>query len=140
MPAMDTLKLFTSTIGDAGAALDIPEDGEIQSILMDLIVLGADALNDGIAAEISFASVSGFSANDTRASMLTLRAYQGFLTTGGSMTGKTAVVNGLAIPVSAGERIYLHTVATGTVTFNLIAYLYVMFVGGSRALRRRRSS
>jgi hypothetical protein len=110
---------------EAIASYDVQEDGEICSMYGHLIITGADALNDAAALELSFASVSGFIANDTRASVFGMRTTQGFLTTGGGPCQQNGFVtfapNG--IPVSAGERMYLHGIVGGTIV--AIASLWV---------------
>jgi len=115
---MTLYKLFASVAAtsDAVAQLDIVGDGFISAIWGYLTVEGADALNDGIGFEVSFASTSGFNSNDTRASIFGLDTRQEFLTSGGATPGMFGSVSGLRIPVLAGERIYLHSLENGTIT------------------------
>lgn len=139
MAELMVYKLYSATAGDAAASLDILFNGAIQGMLFDLTVTGADALNDGMSLEVSFASVSGMVANDTRASIGGIKSNQGFLTSGGGQTGKAvAVTFGMdGIPVAAGERIYLHTASTGTVTFAASVWLYVRVTDSRQIMRRR---
>jgi len=128
MPEIKVYKMYaTGTVSaDAAATIDIQEDGEVCSILLDSAIQQGDALSDGIAAEISFASVSGFGTNDTRASLVGLRSYQAFLTTGGAPINKNTFItfapNG--IPVAAGERLYLHVLQSGTFTWFATGWIY----------------
>lgn len=138
---MDVYKLYAALTGDAAASVDVQRDGHIVAISGDIAVTGADALNDGMTCELSFASTSGFAANDTKASLLTLRAFQGFLTSGGSSVQKHADVSGLAVAVAAGERLYLHMLLSGSgPTIYATVYVFVMPLAGAsdRADPRRR--
>jgi len=127
-----------TTSTDAVATIDIQFDGVIEGALLTIQASGADALNDGGDVEISFASTSGFVANDTRASIAGLTVRQGFLTSGGSMVGDTVFLSlGKGIPVSAGERMYMHLGVTGTTTVAARCWLYTATQGGDRAARRR---
>lgn len=140
---MDVYKLFSSETasGDAQATLDIQRDGHIVAISGDVSVQGADALNDGASVELSFASTSGFGSNDTKASLLTMRAHQGFLTSGGGPVTKRADVAGIAIAVAAGERLYLHFEVAGSgPTAYATVYVFVMPLvnANERADPRRR--
>lgn len=116
---------------DAAASVDMPDGGIIEGILLDHTVQGANALDEGAAWEISFASTSGFTSNDTRASLAGLADYQEFLTSGGAHVGKTMFVP-MEVTVAPGERIYAHTLVAGTVTLNVLrAWLYVRTGGGT---------
>ncbi len=133
-------KLYASVAAStpAAASIDIQFDGLIEGVLMDLSCTGADALNDGATAEVSFASTAGFTSNDTRASFAGVSAFQGFLTSGGSQVGKSVFVTlGKGIPVAAGERIYLHIGELVSVTAAVRVWIYTATIGGERAQRRR---
>lgn len=140
---MDIYKLYgapTATT-DALASLDIQRDGHIVAYDANLGVLTADALDDGYAMEVSFASTGAFTSNDTKASILTIRAFASFLTSGGGPVKAQSQLSGLAIVVSAGERIYLHAqVSAAPASARMTAYLFVMPLdqGASRADPRRR--
>lgn len=140
---MDVYKLYATGTADtdAAASLDIQVDGHIVAASLDVWVTGADALNDGARAEVSFASTSAFGSNDTKASILHAASMQGFLTSGGGPVQSRSFITGVAIEVAAGERMYLHVDVTGTMVFFAQAYLYVMAAargGGRRDLARRR--
>ena len=144
MAEIKVYKMFNATAvgGDAVASYDVQEDGDICSILLDISVTGADALNDGVRSELSFSSVSGFLSNDTRASLIGAAAYQGFLTSGGGQVGKNTFITfaPFGIPVAAGERLYLHTAVTGTITLAVSVWVYHCLgrPGGPRARVGRR--
>lgn len=139
---MDLYKLYgsVSTDTDAVAQLDIQVDGHIVAMSLEVWCSAADGLNDGAEAEVSFASTSGFTSNDTKSSLIHAAALQGFLTSGGGPVRGYSNIQGVAIEVAAGERIYLHLNLTGTVTAFAVGYLYVMAIegGSARASARRR--
>lgn len=139
---MDVYKLYGSVAADTDAAaqLDIQVDGHIVAMSLEVWATGADALNDGLQAEVSFASTNGFASNDTKSSIIHAAANQGFLTSGGGPVRGYSQVSGVAIEVAAGERLYLHIDNTGGITTNAQAYLFVMPLanGSARALARRR--
>ena len=139
---MDVYKLYaTGTAGGDGlATLEVSKDGWIVLADLDLNALGADALGDGLSAEVSFASTNGLGTNDTKSSFIATRVFQNFLTSGGGPLRAEKQVPGIAIPVSAGERLHLHAAVAGTPgTFHIHSYIYVMPVegGNARPLPRR---
>lgn len=143
MPEMVPYKLYAtvSSTTDAAATLDIAADGSIYAVSFACGGQGNDALNDGFAIELSFASVSGFGTNDTRASFAGCRSYQGFLTSGGGPTSVNMTVPDLHIPVAAGERLFMHISIQGTSSVIATAWIYVMDYGGpGRPSRRRRQT
>lgn len=107
------------------AQLDIQKAGVIEAVFMDLDTTGADALNDGGVGEVSFSSSSMYNTNDVKSVLATLSVRQGFLTSGGSMTGKTIFMSGLEVPVGAGERIWMHITVSGTTTVICAAQIFV---------------
>lgn len=140
---MDVYKIYAqnAATADAVASLDIRQDGHIVALSLATTAQGCDALNDGFTSELSFASTRGTGANDTTASIATCNAHQGFLTSGGSAVQDRMVLSGLAIPVKAGERMYVHHVLSGGATsIDTRAYMYVMPLAGgdSRPEVRRR--
>lgn len=136
---MTIYKLYGGSSGDDAASLDIQIDGEIEAILMSADVAGADALNDGVIAEVSFLSTNGFGSNDVRGSLMTVQCRQNFLTSGGGNMATNMAVGGISIPVAAGERVHLHILDRGSPTSRSVhAYLYVRDKGTARVLTRRR--
>ena len=61
-----TINSFTSGV----ASIDIPEDGEILSVMGHVSGLGMDALGDQAIAELSFLSTHQIEVNDARGSIL----------------------------------------------------------------------
>lgn len=133
------LHFSAAATADSLASLDIQLDGEINAIHMTGKCAGADGLNDGFNAEVSFLSSNSFTSNDTRGSLMIIQSELGFLTTGGHNGSVNAQVSSLFIPVSAGERIHLHMQLNGAPTgVNVHCFLYVQDKGIARASSRRR--
>lgn len=145
MAEVKVYKLFASgtVSADGAASLDIQEDGQLCAALLDLTATAADALDDGGSAEISFSSTSGFTTNDTRASILGISRNQAFLTSGGGGVGGSVFMTFAphGIPMAAGERIYLHLGVTGSgPTVRVRCWLYYCVTGpGSRSRVGRRA-
>src|SRR3990167_4701817 len=119
---------------DAVASVDIQEDTVIEGLQMDLYQQGLTVQDEGSRWEVSFASTSGFSANDTRASIAGISNHLGVVTTGGAPQNAHLFVP-CNIPVQAGERLYVHTSVVGTITVNTLqAWLYLR--GGNTPARR----
>lgn len=120
-------KIHVSTVafGDDVSAVDVPQDGFIESIHYEFRGNGMDALNDAYRVELSFASSNTFSNNDARISILDVSEQQNFLTSGGGANGIRGFVGPIDIPVFAGERLHVHTaVSGGTTAINGSLYLY----------------
>jgi hypothetical protein len=110
-------KLAVSTAASIGlASLDIREDDHITGFVL--------TNTSAAAASISFGSTSQFAVNDTTAEIVSIP--------GGV---DHAAVSGMKIPVSAGERIYLH-VDSGSGT--VVAMLYTDGKAEGRPAPRRR--
>ncbi len=136
---MTIYKLHASTAGDSVANLDIQIDGTITALYMTGSVGGADGLNDGFQAEVSFLSTNTFSTNDARGSLMTIQSKLSLLTSGQANTAVNANISTLDIPVAAGERVHLHVEDIGTPTARGVhAYLYVLDKGTPRIPGRRR--
>lgn len=134
------VKMFASVTvdTDSAATIDVQDDGVIEGIFADLSSNGMDALDDSADMEISFSSSNSFTTNDARASIMTMRVGQQFLTSGGGSNGKAAWISPpTGIPVAAGERIHLHLQRTAGVTVIVHAYLYLVARRG-RVRRRNR--
>lgn len=121
----------STTTADAVASMDVAEDGVIEGALFNQIVIG-DASGEGGSWELSFASVSAFTTNDTRASLATVGAICNAI---GGGHGNTYVP--MDIPVSAGERLYLHTAVSGTPTGNNLRATVYLRQRGDPARSRR---
>ncbi len=130
---MTIYKLYASSSGDSVASFDVQLDGEIKALLMSADASGADALNEGVLAELSFLSSNTFANSDVRGSLMTIQIRFGVLTSGGMNASENYHVSGLEVPVNAGERIFLHVSDQGTLTGrNVYAYLYIKDKGTSR--------
>jgi hypothetical protein len=107
----------------------------ITGVFMETVVIGADALSDGSAAELSFLSSSQFADNDTTGSILGLECAQGFLTTGGGQVRAAQYVP-MDVPVNSGERIFLHIQVRGSPTEVLTrAWIFIEEKPGSSRAR-----
>jgi hypothetical protein len=108
-------KLAVSVSAAVGlAALDIRED--------DVIVAIAISNSTTSSVEVSFASVPSILVNDANSSLMTL------------LSGIDMSISDLKIPVTAGERLYLH-VAVGT--GDAVAMIYTAGDRPRPAVRRR---
>ena len=129
-------KLYSDTAQDAAAMIDIAEDANITAIV---VAFSADLDADGELAqmEVSFSSSSGFTDNDSRASLVGARLFNSLLTSGAINASSNFSVTGIKIPVGAGERIYLHGTSTpGTMNANV--WLYTDDRSQARPAVRRR--
>lgn len=126
--------------GDSQAAVDVPQDGMIESIYYNCNGVSMDALNDSYSFELSFASSNTFGTNDSRVSILDVSERQQFLTSGGGAPGVIASLININIPVFAGERLHVHTqFGGGTASMTATIYLYYNLRGrgpARRSLRR----
>ena len=129
-----------SVTSNSVVQIDIPEDGEILAISGFVDGSGMDALNDKAVAELSFLSTNQIEVNDARGSILET-AVRVAGNTGGFAKGSEHVTlsftPGSGIPVSAGERIHMHTFGSTGVTPNGNFMLYLSAGGAKRARRRR---
>lgn len=136
-------KLFGQAVAgatsDSLATVDIQDDGFIEGVLLNVAPRDADALGDQLAMEISFSSSNTFTNNDVRSSIALIGTRQAFLTSGGGPSNGTIFLSFMkGIPLTAGERIHMHVVASAGVTGECTAYLYTVTDRGSRRTTRRR--
>lgn len=134
---MSVYKLFNNftASADAAAQLDVQFDGIITAV--DWSVAGdldADGENYGI--EVSFLSTNTLGNNDSRGSLSEIRS-QASGTPGFIRDGVNKGVSGLRVPVSAGERMFMHGALSGTANVNATCYIHVDD-GADPRLRRRR--
>jgi len=120
---MSIYKLYTTTVGDGAASLDIVADGRITGIQWSAD-FDHDADGEQLRAELSFASSSGFTTNDTKSSFSKI-AHSVNGTPGFTTGAVNLFVGPVDIPVNQGERVYLHTVGTAASISSLTAYMYV---------------
>ena len=118
--------------------LDIMADGVITGLHGDLSAV-FEANADTAYSEISFLSVNSQGVNDTRGSLCSLDI-ELLLVTGGyaMVVGKNTNVGGLAIVVNAGERLWLHSVASSADSTRHAWYIYVEDGVGLQQSQRRR--
>jgi len=113
---MSIYKLYGTGVTDGLASVDVVSDGMITGVQWAAYGdLDADA--ETLGAEVSFASASGFTTNDTKSSISTIRALAN--DTGTAASNKLVAVNlfvgPLEVPVKTGERLYLHGTGTALV-------------------------
>lgn len=135
---MSVYKLYAAGTGgteDGAAQLDVQFDGEINAIFGQMSA-DLDADQEFCAAELSFISTNSLTNNDTRGSLFTLRGQCSVGAAGMVINDTNSGVGGLAIPVTAGERIWLHLSATAGVTSSTTIYIYV--ADGAAVDQRRR--
>lgn len=127
----------TSTASaDSVAQLDIQFDGHITAWHAALECQAvADA--EGAAYEVSFLSSNTLTSNDSRGSILIVRYLAELTTSGATTTTMNDGLSGLYIPVTAGERIWVHAEITGTLTSEFNAHLYVEDAADPNLRRRR---
>ena len=124
---MSVYKLYFNIVADLDsvASLDIQNDGYITGLSWFMTPVGCDALNDGVAAEVSFMSTNTFNVSDVRGSIDMVGSVINFLTSGGGNMAVVKNMENLKVPVNAGERIHLHGNITGGGTAATHVYLYV---------------
>ena len=129
---MSVYKLYTATVGDAAASVDIIKSGKIVG-LQWAVVGDLDADGESYAAELSISSSSGLTTNDTKSSIATIRQMTALLTSGAVATGINQFMPLPDVPVSEGERLYLHTSGT-----SITATLYIWVDDGLDIAGRQR--
>ena len=129
------ITMYTTTTGAAAASIDIPDDGLLLGI--DLEVEGElNADQEEAIASVEFGATVARETNDARTVLAVAHAKIGLLTSGGgSNIGRTHITYGEGIKVFGGERLYLHTAADAGVLKNARALLVFNFA--SFVARRR---
>lgn len=128
---MSIYKLYTATISEAAASLDITADGKIVGVAW-AAVGDLDADGESFYAEVSFSSTNGLATNDTKSSFSTVRQFNGLLTSGAIPAAVNVYHGPLNIPVTMGERIYLHTSGT-----QIVCTVYIFVDDKAKATSRR---
>lgn len=112
-------KLYASgtSTTNAAAQIDILRDGIIHGLLFSVRMA---TTTDGSSArwELSFASTSQLATNDTVGPIASVALTYEIATSGGMDLAKVVPITGLAIPVRSGDRLYIHSLVTGTLTSN----------------------
>lgn len=132
---MSIYKLYATATGDGSASLDIVQNGNIEAIAWH-VDYDCVADNQLLRAEVSFASSSGLATNDTKSSISAFRAYSNLGAAGADFGTANYVIAPVDIPVSQGERMYLHLSHTMTAVA-VTVYLYVDDKIGSQGRRVR---
>lgn len=112
-----TLKLYGSGVASANAVaqITVPRNCQITSIKWSASGLAAAAIDGRLAYELSTVSVGQFATNDAQNVISqTILA----TTVASSATHSEDVHVGLAIPLAANDRLYLHAQVTGSAFSN----------------------
>ena len=130
-------KLFASVSAttDAAAFLDIPTAGFISGIWGHWNINVADAVSDGAKMEISFASASQFTTNDSRSSIFGAAFRISLLTSGMVNSAPSFLAPPIKIPVAMNERVYMHITEHGAPT---VIECTVWFAVDTAAVAQRR--
>ena len=115
-----------NSTANAQAQLTIQARGTIVALQCDQSLV-SQADGDRAGSEISFAAVNQVQVNDPVGPISSqIQSYE-FTTSGASKTSEQMVASGIAVPVNAGDRIYLHIVCiTGTPNVLALWYLHVV--------------
>ncbi len=136
---MSVYKLFGALTGsgqNAIASLDVQFDGIITAMMMAADP-DFDAADETFAAEISFLSTRTLDSNDSRGSLMVIRGRATLITAEPGVSAINVSVSGMRIPVTAGERIYMHGNSGAGVGASTTAFLYVEDTSDPRLRRRR---
>ncbi len=137
---MSIYKLYGAGSGGTENGLaqaDVQFDGEIVAVYGSAWA-DLDADGEVCQAELSFLSQNSINVNDARGSLLIVSINTTYVTAASGVgTFANAGISGLFIPVAAGERLWLHAVASAGATSNLHMYAYVRDASQT-TLRRRR--
>ena len=138
------IKIFGA--GNVGAttndinSVDIPEDGEIFAVHGHIFALAMNA-DDQARGELSFLSMNQIGSNDARGSIFEILTATSNLTTSGMGPGgamaQLVLPSGGGIPVVAGERIHVHTLASAGVSPTVTFMMYLNFFRSKTSRRRR---
>lgn len=133
------ITMFASSTGGAQnglAQIDIPQTGNITGVHWS-IVGTLNATEEVLQVQVSFGSTGVFSSNDQRAIISECSLQAGVLTAVGAVCEYENVNHVMLLPVSMGERIFMHANATAGVIGQLTAILSFDF-DLDRPLARRR--
>jgi len=131
---MSVIRMYLSSIvaGALVEGVDVPQDGTIEGITLGLGTVkgGLSVDGDGCSAEVTFGSQSGFTVHDSRVSLCTVGNYYvsavSASVNNGNNNNPFCTLTPLSVPVSAGERIFLHTLQVGSLaSYVAIAYLFI---------------
>lgn len=137
----DVIGMFGAISGgtqNALAMLDIPQDGFIIGIDWDMFAL-LDATSELCEVELSFIATNQLGTNDVRGRISSVGTGAVVLTAVGINTNSVQKwVGSIDIPVSGGERLFLHAGSTAGVSGNVRCNLHVDLGTTTRRSARRR--
>lgn len=122
---------------NAVANIDIPDDGTIEGV-HHIVIGDTDADNEQVVSEFSFIATTQYATNDARG-VISVMAVRCGLLTSGAVQGALANYVPMDIDVSGGERVYLHSVASASVTSTHILDIYFTPTRGLPRRARRRT-
>jgi len=129
---------ITGGVQDALAAIDIPQDGVLIGIDWDLAA-NFDADSEDVAAELSFIATNQLQTNDVRGRISSISAEAVVLTAVGiNSVSIQKWLGSFDLPLSGGERLYVHLVSDSGVTGNVRCNLFYDQSGTMRRSARRR--
>lgn len=140
------MHVLQTGVGESSAMIDVPKDGVIRTITLGIEISDtAPATTDVGRAELSFLSSNQIGVNDARGSLCEVDhqfAHVNLAATLATiaMSGTPfCILTPIAVKVAAGERIYLHVTATGSLVAAASAYLFIDDgIDVARAQTRRR--
>lgn len=135
--ALEIIGMFGLVAGgtqDAIAQVDIPQDGVLRGIDWDMFAdMDADA--ETLVAELSFIATNQTAQNDVRGRISSISAITVVLTAVGNYYGSSQKwIGPIELMMAAGERVYLHSVASAGVSGVIKCNLH--FDGGATVTRR----
>lgn len=127
---------IASAGGTEVASIDVPENGHLVGVDVNMYAdIDVDA--ETVAAQLSFSSAL-VNANDSRSVICNAEIYSSQVTAAGvSMNNVSKFVGPIEVPVSAGERLYLHVVSSTTIAGRIRFVLFFDFDSDRPAVRRR---
>ena len=139
--SIDVIGMYGAITGDtqnAIAAIDIPQDGVIIGLDWDFSV-NFDADSEVEAAELSFIATNQLTTNDVRGRISSVSAAAAVLTAVGINSQNIQKwLGGFDLPVSGGERLYLHASGSSGVTGLVRMNIFFDQSGTMRRSARRR--
>jgi hypothetical protein len=119
------LKMYwtSATTGSAATSLVIPQNGVITSVAWGLVGKAGAGVDGVLMYELSTASISTITTNDTPGNSIDTATGAANISGGTWPTFMLKTV--LAIPVAAGDRLYIHCYASGTAVATLAGECHV---------------
>ena len=135
--ALEIIGMYATIAGgteNAIAQIDVPQDGVMRGIDWDMNV-NMDADNEDIQIEFSFIATNVLTTNDVRGRISSVGAHLAVLTAvGGHVVSVQKWIGPFELMLSAGERMYLHSVSDVGVVGQV--RLNIHFDGGAQVTRR----